>query len=148
MLRQFRLQQRTELTETTKVLQWLEVTLKPLIPEKVYWQCQVALIEAFTNIVRHAHYNLPSHTPIEIQINLYIHYLEMCVWDWGEPFDLIKYLQSLGPIQSQSLEKEEGRGLYLIHELMDEVEHTRLSQGRNCLVMRKLIEREINPKNH
>lgn len=138
--KQFLLQQKTELTGTTRVLQWLEVTIKPLIPEKIYWQCQVALIEAFTNIVRHAHHNLPSTTPIEIKINLYAHYIEMCVWDWGEPFDIVEYLQSMSPIQCQSLEREEGRGLYLINELMDELEHSRVGQKRNCLVMRKLIK--------
>jgi serine/threonine-protein kinase RsbW len=138
--KQFRLQQRTELNAATTVLQWLESTIKPLIPEKIYWQCQVALIEAFTNIVRHAHQNLPSSTPIEIQINLYDNYLEMYIWDHGEPFDLFRYLQSLNPKQCQSLDKEEGRGLYLIDQLMDELEQQRLTQGRNCLVMRKLLE--------
>ncbi len=140
LYRQFRLQQRTDLNGATTVLQWLESNLKPLIPEKIYWQCQVALIEAFTNIVRHAHHNLPPSTPIEIQINLYHNYLEMSIWDQGEPFDLFEYLQSLNPKQCQSLDKEEGRGLYLIDQLMDELEQERLTQGRNCLRMRKLLE--------
>lgn len=137
---QFRLQQRTELTDSTNVLHWLELTLKPLIPKEIYWQCQVALIEAFTNIVRHAHQNLPPSTPIEIQIDLYQHYLEMSIWDSGEPFDLFQYLQSLNPSQSQSLEKEEGRGLWLIYQLMDELEQKRVNEERNCLIMRKSID--------
>ncbi|TVQ46067.1 MAG: anti-sigma regulatory factor [Gloeocapsa sp. DLM2.Bin57] len=138
--KQFRLQQRTDLTAATTVLQWLELTLKPLIPEKIYWQCQVALIEAFTNIVRHAHQHLPPSTPIEMQINLYQNYLEMYIWDHGDPFDLFEYLQSINPKQCQSLDKEEGRGLYLIDQLMDELEQKRVTQERNCLVMRKLLD--------
>jgi len=140
LVQQFRLQQKTELNSTTKVLQWLEQNLQPLIPEKVYWQCQVALIEAFTNIVRHAHHNLPRNTPIEIQINMYEHYVEMCIWDWGEPFDIASYLQSINPLECNSIDREEGRGLYIIDQLMDEIEQRRVNQERNCLVMRKLIQ--------
>ena len=140
LVSQFRLQQRTELSDSTNVLHWLELNLKPLITKEIYWQCQVAIIEAFTNIVRHAHQHLPPSTPIEIQIDLYPHYLEMSIWDSGEPFDIFKYLQSVNPSQSQSLEKEEGRGLWLIYQLMDELEQKHVNQGRNCLIMRKSID--------
>lgn len=139
LLRQFQLNLPTELEGATSVLQWLETTIKPLIPQKAYWQCQVALVEAFTNIVRHAHQNLPETTPIDIKINLYHHYIEMLIWDWGEPFDLAKYIQSHKDTY-QSIEKEEGRGLYLINQLSDELEYNRVaSEERNCLIMRKLI---------
>jgi anti-sigma regulatory factor (Ser/Thr protein kinase) len=40
------------------------------IPEAVFHQCILAVSEAFTNAVRHAHKNLPRETPIELEITV------------------------------------------------------------------------------
>jgi serine/threonine-protein kinase RsbW len=41
------------------------------IPEAVLHQCILAVSEAFTNAVRHAHKNLPRETPIELEITVF-----------------------------------------------------------------------------
>lgn len=138
LIQQWHLLLTTELTQTSNVLQWLENTIQSLITAKVYWQCQVIVVEAFTNIVRHAHKDLPTITPIEIKINLYDHYIEIMTLDWGKPFDLNKYLENEKKTK-QSLEKEEGRGLYFIYKLSDELDYKRLDSQQNCLIVRKLI---------
>ncbi len=61
--------------------------------QELYWQCQIALAEGFTNAVRHAHRALPKLTPIEVSFALWSDYLEIRICDRGEPFDLRARLQ-------------------------------------------------------
>jgi serine/threonine-protein kinase RsbW len=67
------------------------------IPEAVLHQCILAVSEAFTNAVRHAHKNLPRETPIELEITVFNERLEIKIWDWGEPFDFQAKLKEEWP---------------------------------------------------
>ena len=135
-IKQYHLRVRTELEALKEVLQWFESLVFPLVPRKMGWQCEVALVEAFTNAVRHAHQNLPKNTPIDLEVELLPNFLEMRIWDRGQPFDLkAKLLQ--GAKEVSSMEKEGGRGLQFINKLTDELEYLNLRNHRNCLVMRK-----------
>ena len=50
------------------MLSWFEQMNQPPIPDKkIWWQCQTLMMEGFTNIVEHAHRNLPIETSIEIE---------------------------------------------------------------------------------
>jgi serine/threonine-protein kinase RsbW len=135
-MQQFHLQVKTELEALKEVLQWFEGFVFPKIPQKMGWQCEVALVEAFTNAVRHAHQNLPESTPIDLEVELFPGFLEMRIWDRGKPFDLKAKLKK-GESQVSSLEKEGGRGLQFINKLTDELQYLNLPDRRNCLVMRK-----------
>lgn len=136
-LQQSRLQVKTDLEAITEVWQWFEQFTSPLLPQLFWWQCEVALTEGFTNAVRHAHQHLPQTTLIEIELKVFAHYLEIRIWDWGKPFDLHSKLESLLQEAPNSQEKEGGRGLIFMHQLMDELDYLRLSDGRNCLLLRK-----------
>lgn len=136
-LQQSRLQVKTDLEAITEVWQWFEQFTSPLLPQRFWWECEVALTEGFTNVVRHAHQHLPQTTPIEIELKVFVQYLEMRIWDRGKPFDLQAKLQSLCQEKSDALEREGGRGLIFMHELMDELDYLRGSDGRNCLLLRK-----------
>lgn len=135
-MQQFHLQVNTELEALKEVLQWFEGFVFPKIPQKTGWQCEVALVEAFTNAVRHAHHNLPESTPIDLEVELYPGFLEMRIWDRGQPFDLKAKLKK-GEQAVNSLDKEGGRGLQFINKLTDELQYLNLPNHRNCLVMRK-----------
>jgi serine/threonine-protein kinase RsbW len=137
LIKEFNLQVATQLESLQEVLQWFERLIAPSLPDKIIWQCEVALSEAFTNIVRHAHQHLPSTTPIEIQICLFQQFIEIKIWDWGESFDLMSQLQSNKRKQSNPLEKENGRGLEIVEKLMDEFQYLRLENKRNCSIMKK-----------
>lgn len=134
----FHLQVDTELKSLEDVLSWFEESIGPFLPQKTGWQCEVALAEAFTNAVRHAHQNLPSSTPIDLEIELFNNFLEMRVWDFGKPFDLKAKLKA-GKQNLDSLEQEGGRGLQFIKKLTDELQYlsSAESKTRNCLVIRK-----------
>lgn len=142
---QSRLQVETDLNALTEVLQWFEQLTLPLLPYELWWQCQVALTEGFTNAVRHAHKDLPQNTPIEIQVKVFASYLEMRIWDYGERFDLEAKLQSKLSLLKQKdfdpLENEGGRGLIFMQQFTDELCYIRMSDGRNCLLMRRKILR-------
>lgn len=144
LLKQFRLKVNTELTSLTEVLQWFEKILKFLLTEKILsekcsWQCELVLVEAFTNTVRYAHKNLPKTTPIDLEVNLFPNHLEICIWDWGQPFNLKEKLKSIPQIDQNPLEKESDRGLFFMKELMNEIEYIRIDDQRNCLIMRKRL---------
>lgn len=132
----FHLQVDTKLICLQEVLVWFERLISPCLPKTTGWQCEVALAEAFTNAVRHAHQDLPTSTPIDLEVELFPNFLEMRVWDFGRPFDLNKTLLA-NEKNINSLEKEGGRGLQFIKKLTDELQYLNLSDYRNCLVIRK-----------
>ena len=134
--KQYHLQVKTELEALKEVLQWFEALVFPLVPQKIGWQCEVALVEAFTNAVRHAHQDLPETTPIDLEVELLPNSLEMRIWDRGQPFDIQAKLRK-GEKEVNSMEKEGGRGLQFIKKLTDELQYLNLPNRRNCLVMRK-----------
>lgn len=136
-LQHFHLRVKTDLAALQDVLQWFETVIFPSLPQKTGWQCEVALVEAFTNAVRHAHYNLPNTTPIDLEVKLFTNFLEMRIWDRGQPFDLKAKLQANSDISTYPLEKEGGRGLQFMKRLTDELQYLNLPNHRNCLLMRK-----------
>jgi serine/threonine-protein kinase RsbW len=141
-LKQARLQVETDLNAVTNVvLPWFEEFTTPLLPQQLQSQCQLAFVEGFTNAVRHAHHDLPPTTPIDLELKLFAHCLEMRIWDKGQPFDLQAKLQekieALSHQDYDPIEKEGGRGLIFMHQLTDELSYDRLSDGRNCLLLRK-----------
>jgi serine/threonine-protein kinase RsbW len=83
----FQLKLNTDIKAVAKVLSWVEQLDSLPIPEAVLHQCKLAVIEGFTNAVRHAHKNLPLETPIELEIRVFNEHLEVKIWDLGEPFD-------------------------------------------------------------
>lgn len=137
LIKQFHLRVKTELDALKEVLQWFEGIIVPFLPQKLSWQCEIALVEAFTNAVRHAHHNLPNNTPIDLEVKFFSDCLEMCIWDRGKPFDLKAKLQDILNNQTPPLEQEGGRGLQFMNNLTDELQYFNLPDRRNCLVMRK-----------
>ena len=74
----FSLQLNTDIKLVAQVLSWLEqLDPLPIIPEAVLHQCKLAVVEGFTNAVRHAHKNLPRETPIELEITVFNEGLEI-----------------------------------------------------------------------
>ena len=94
------LQLNSDINAVAQVLSGLEQLdpLHPLpIPGAVLHQCKLAVVEGFTNAVRHAHKNLPRETPIELEITVFNERLEIKIWDGGEPFDFQAKLKEEWP---------------------------------------------------
>ena len=71
----------------------------------------VAVSEAFTNAVPHAHKNLPRETPIELEITVFNERLEIKIWDGGKPFDFQAKLQEK-LLEKSPLSLSEGNSLF------------------------------------
>lgn len=85
----------TDLQAISQVLDWYEQLNDLPIPQDVVMQGQLALIEGFTNAVRHAHQGMPLETPIKLEIRVFEKYLEIRIWDYGKPFDLQTKLREI-----------------------------------------------------
>lgn len=141
LLAQSNLQVKTTLTALEEVLNWFDKITSTFLPSDIFHKCQIALTEGFTNAVRHAHRTLPETTPIELEVKVFSPWIEMRIWDWGEPFDLEKALESVIAMHADPLEHEGGRGLIFMSKLTDELYYMRLEDERNCLVMKKKFTR-------
>lgn len=123
----------TDLGSLPQVLVWFEQFNQPPIPYPVWLECQLALVEGFTNAVRHAHASKTPETPIDLEIAIRHHAIELKIWDCGSGFNLD---QSLVNPQVMEQSAEGGRGLKIIKKIADIVSYTRIGQ-RNCLLIVK-----------
>ena len=91
----FQLQVNSDLSALPQVLSWFEQLQQPSIPTSIWLACQTALAEGFDNAVRHAHKAISPETPIDIEVKIFTHSLEIQSWDNGRAFDCESHLQQL-----------------------------------------------------
>ena len=126
----------TDLTASPQVLFWFEQMNQPPIPDKkIWWECQTLMIEGFTNIVEHAHRNLPIETPIEIEAVRLDECIQIRIWSQGEPFDLEQQLQQTSEFEEN--ERERGRGLKIMSAIADKFSYEPTVDNRYCLFISK-----------
>ncbi|MEH1920755.1 ATP-binding protein [Nostoc sp.] len=130
------LQVNTDLKASPQVLSWFEqINQPPILDKQIWWQCQTLIIEGFTNIVEHAHKNLPIETPIEIEAVRLDEYIEIRIWSQGEPFDLEKKLRQTSEFEEN--EQERGRGLKIMSAIADKLSYEPTGDNRYCLFISK-----------
>jgi serine/threonine-protein kinase RsbW len=126
------------------VEEWLLGCLKLELGQSVDWSRQssrlrLALVEAYSNVVRHAHKDLPN-VPVIIRLELKDRDLALEVWDRGEGYDVSDYFAP-SPLDKQ----EGGYGWLIMNRLMDKVEYELKVGGGNCLKLEaSLPEIEIS----
>lgn len=111
---------------------WLLGSLEVELGDSVDWSRQssrlrLALVEAYSNVVRHAHRDQPN-LPVLIRLELKERDIIVEIWDYGKGFDLSTYLPP-NPDDKQ----ESGYGWLIMNRLMDRVEYRLQVNGRNCL---------------
>lgn len=111
---------------------WLLGCLQLQLGETVDWsrlsgRLRLALVEAYSNVVRHAHKNQP-YLPVILRLELKDQDIALEIWDRGEGFDMSNY-STPDPLDKQ----EGGYGWLIIHRLMDKVEYELQADGGNCL---------------
>jgi serine/threonine-protein kinase RsbW len=114
------------------VEQWLFGCLQLHLGESIEGTKQsirlrLALVEAYSNAVRHAHKEKPN-LPILLRLELKDQDLSLEIWDYGEGFDLSTYFPP-NPMEKQ----EGGYGWLIMNRLMDKVEYQSQVDGANCL---------------
>lgn len=123
----------TNLSELARILKWFQSLEQSSVTDEDWMQCQIALAEGFTNVVRHAHRELPVETPIEIDIDFFAAHIEMRIWDYGPPFSLFENLHTDPPL----IDAESGRGLALLRKIANEIDYLPVNEQRNCLLLIK-----------
>ena len=134
------LQVQSDRESLTLVWQWFEQLTQTRISDQIQWQCKLALTEGFTNVIDHAHKSLPETTPIELELKIFTHKLEIRILDQGGPFNFKHRLHWILRAGLIPVENTNGRGLFLMYKLMDEVYYTRLEDQRNCLLLIKRLK--------
>ncbi|MBD1850432.1 anti-sigma regulatory factor [Leptolyngbya sp. FACHB-711] len=133
----------SDLRFLTIIENWLLNSLALELEEQVDWQrhscrLRLALVEAYSNVVRHAHQGQPD-LPVMIKVELKARNLQLEIWDHGQGFDLSTYLP---PIPQDK--QEGGYGWLILNRLMDRVEYRLRVNGRNCLRLETTLpEREV-----
>lgn len=122
----------SDLKFLTIVENWLVGCLEVQFKGSVDWSKQssrlrLVLVEAYSNVVRHAHKDQPL-LPVLIRLELKEQDIALEVWDHGKGFDLSDYSPP-NPTDQQ----EGGYGWLIMHRLMDNVEYQLQVEGGNCL---------------
>ena len=107
-------------------------------------QVELCIAEAATNAIRHAYHDEPGHT-VAIALAASSDQLNIEVSDSGTPMPVEQEQRLLHGTQAIELQttdrsslQEGGRGLQIIHDLMDEVAYVR-SGNFNRLIMKKRL---------
>ena len=131
----FSLQVPSDIGVLDQVMSWFDSIQPSNIPIKVWLQSKLAIAEAFTNAVRHAHRNVEDKLVVDMEVAFTDTSLEIRIWDFGPEFDLTSKIASLSSEVDQS--SGGGRGLLILHKICDRLEYTRNPDQRNCLLMAK-----------
>ncbi len=124
---------------------WLLGCLELELGDTVDWPRQsnrlrLALVEAYSNVVRHAHQQKPN-LPVLLCLELKNRDITLEVWDHGQGYDLDTYLPP-----DPTAKQEGGYGWLIMNRLMDRVEYRlKVMDGRNCLKLEANLP-EVQPQ--
>lgn len=136
MINKISLRINTDCATSEQIISWFNQLNQPPISDvNIWWQCQTLLQEGFTNVVDHAHKNLPPDTPIEIEAIRYSRSIEIRIWNQGLPFDLEQKLREVSDFETN--DNARGRGLKIMSTLADKLCYERTPDNRNCLLIIK-----------
>ncbi|HEY9762053.1 MAG TPA: anti-sigma regulatory factor [Trichocoleus sp.] len=119
---------------------WLLDSLGAELKQEDIWpqlatRLRLALVEAYSNVVRHAHKNKPD-VPVILRLTLEQSAIALEIWDSGEGYDTSDYQAPL-PEERQ----EGGYGWMILNRLMDRVQYqVQASEGQNCLVLETKLQ--------
>lgn len=99
--------------------------------EKLAYELNLVLTEAMANAIHHANDGDPDRE-VHIEISIVNLRLVIRVYDFGQGFDIRRFAEPGHPLD------EHGRGIYLIHSIMDDVSYVP-SQGGHVLEMSKQL---------
>ena len=99
--------------------------------EKLAYELNLVLTEAMANAIQHANEGDPARE-VHIEIGIVDRNLTIRVYDHGQGFDIRKFVHPGQPLD------EHGRGIYLIHTIMDHVTYHPVRDGHVLEMCKKL----------
>lgn len=110
--------------------------------EILLYNIQLCLVEAVTNVIKHAYHLKPGNF-VEVTVTLADRQVTIQIMDSGEKVSLPLPNKELVQNQDDFVAlAESGRGLFLIHEIMDEVISSEY-EGKNVFTMKKMFENKV-----
>ena len=105
---------------------------------------ELCVAEAVTNAIRHAYHGEPGHT-VSIAVSADPNEIQIDVCDAGTPMSshhVSKLLHGMAPVDLEPIDKtsiaEGGRGLQIIHDLMDKVAYFREGEVNRLQLTKRL----------
>ena len=99
--------------------------------EKLAFDLNLVLTEAMANAIQHANEDNPAKE-VHIEISIVSQRLIIRVFDFGTGFDVHQYIKPSTPLD------EHGRGIYLIHSIMDEISYNPTEKGHVLEMVKNL----------
>lgn len=99
--------------------------------EKLAFDLNLVLTEAMANAIQHANVGDPAKE-VHIEISIISRRLIIRVFDFGTGFDVQQYIEPRHPLD------EHGRGIYLIHTIMDEISYKPTENGHVLEMVKNL----------
>ena len=99
--------------------------------EKLAYDLNLVLTEAMANAIQHANEGDPAKE-VHIEISIVNQRLIIRVFDFGQGFDVNQYIEPSHPLD------EHGRGIYLIHTIMDEISYQPTDKGHVLELIKNL----------
>jgi len=99
--------------------------------EKLAFDLNLVLTEAMANAIQHANEGDPAKE-VHIEISTVSQGLIIRVFDFGPGFDVEQYVKPRHPLE------ENGRGIYLIHTIMDEISYNSTEDGHVLEMVKNL----------
>lgn len=109
------------------LMEWFEQQRPGGLDEMVWVQAQTALMEGFTNAVRHAHANLNPPPAVEVSVAVEPASLRLGIRDHGLPFDL----EAAWRDQIDDADREAHWGLIILQKLQKDFRWTIRYQPRS-----------------
>jgi len=141
------LQVGSSLDALADVLTWFNQLGIESVDPSLCIEAQTALVEGFTNVVQHAHADLPDSTPVNIEIQMDRPALQIKIWDQGQPYDFegaMGHLSNASDIDLHPLNRERHWGQILFLKLARDrgwrFTYDRQLDHRNCLLIEKSLE--------
>ena len=99
--------------------------------EKLAYDLNLVLTEAMANAIQHANVGDPTKE-VHIEISIVDKRLIIRVFDFGQGFDVKQYVEPKHPLE------EHGRGIYLIHTIMDGISYQATETGHVLEMVKNL----------
>jgi len=112
------------------------------LTEEMCSQIEIAVVEAVNNAILHAYDNRLGNN-VDIYFCLEDKKIMMKVCDNGNSIQRMPEFAIEEPIEQIDKIPESGRGLRIIHQIMDEVDY-QSKEGKNCFVLTKYLKHRRN----
>jgi serine/threonine-protein kinase RsbW len=106
------------------------------VSQQTAFEMELAVVEAVNNAIEYAHQSR-KNKQVTVQVNLESDFIAFTVIDRGSPIDFETAMAAAAGMENAPA-IERGRGLGIIHSIMDEVKYERKGQANHITLIKYL----------